>query len=172
MNKNSRNYFLEELLKAESSFESLSSENSLLLFSEYLASNPDFLYNISYLKDSIKECKSFYNEYKKAYQKFVSICSSLHNPAQYSITIIFDRTIKYHLTNEETTNLFDDLISEIQYNKSSKRTIHFLFHPDDKVEIEDIYICYLDKMQLLELFNKFLIKIGSMLEQNKESNEK
>lgn len=70
----------------------------LFLFSSYIASNPNFKYNTTYLTDSIDKFFSdleIYSHKKKIYEEIIDYLNKL-NSSKYEIEVEFDSKFKYN----------------------------------------------------------------------------
>jgi len=158
--ENSKNYnqilTLETLIKSP-----IIDPNILNLFSSYIATNPDFKYNTTYLTDSIQCFASDIEIFKIKFLIFKEIADKLHKALKqkYFVNVIFDEIFLCDAKNNssveiitDNSNLFrfdsigrKDCIIKLEYRKieNSIEAIEYIHRIDNiqlnnKEEIEPI----------------------------------
>ena len=135
----------------------------LYLFSSFIASNPDFKYNITYLSDEISDFLRTLEGFKEKYKLFSKKIVDFHSnvKGKYIIDVIFDEVFKFTIGNEIIESFCIDKNEHFPFYQLGKKnfTVRFVFnqelvylHEISNFEVED-------QKEIDTLFEEFIIKI-------------
>jgi len=131
----------------------------LYLFSMYIASNPDFKYNYTYLTDSIE---LFFDDYKKfsakqvVFRKIIKHIKTKTNN-EYDIDIIFDSTFRYNvLKSTEIETVSENDLCRFDHIGDKSFIIKFLINAPKHIE-------YVFEIEKYDNIDEWKTKIDSFL---------
>jgi len=170
----SKKELLKSLIKKESSKQE---ESTLKQFSHYIACNPEFKYNTTYLTDEIQnfiEDKKFFSERFKTY---VDLIMKLHmsQNKKHTITVVINDVFKFNLTADLEFNesmhseICNDNIGDYRFDLIGNKdlTIKFLHKTMQYITIETTHELKdknrgLINEKIIELFKEFTNEIENI----------
>lgn len=113
-------------------------QDLLYLFSFYIASNPDFKYNTTYLTDSID---SFFEDqecFKIKQNTFHNIIDYLKDQTKgkYEIEVVFDHVFKYNVNESQDLEVFNETNSPFSFYKLGEKSfmMKLIFLQPNRIE--------------------------------------
>lgn len=151
MNSNNSNKI--EILKA---FLEEDKKNPLELFSLFVASNPDFKYNITYLTDQIGSFRESRLELEKRFSQFLKVINQIRKDAPKEISgyLIFDNVFQFGInTNKEDRLEFINL-DLFRFDKLTRNCYLVKFILGDKNNPEKIETYKINQMKDTDIESK------------------
>lgn len=112
------------------------------LYSYYIASNPDFKYNPTYLTDLIDDFFSDLEFYRKKIKVFIKVLNHIKGKVKkhFTITAIFDSAFQYEISNGEYKRIENVAETDFSFHKLNKEnfTIGLKCTQEDDSEPKDL----------------------------------
>jgi hypothetical protein len=129
--------------------------NILNLFSSYIASNPDFKYNTTYLTDSIQSFASDIEIFKIKFLIFKEIADKLHKVVKQKcfVNVIFDEIFLCDTKNNSSIEIITDNSNLFRFDTIGRKdcTIKLEYR---KIENSNEAIEYIHRIDNIQLNNK------------------
>lgn len=147
-----------------------SGKDILYLFSSYIASNPDFKYNTTYLTDKIDSFLTGHSDYQEKYEHFdivIDEISRLIN-GKYIIKVTFDKAFQFRLNKTITSKKIDAekgfRFDQIGSKETNMILTHDLANSNKKIEY---HYYYKDFNEItLEEVNSIVTSFSKIIESN------
>lgn len=148
--------FLNSFLKRKS----IGNEYSLKLFAFYIASNPDFKYNITYLTDQISSFTKSSAELKLRFNHFEKIIAWVRKqtPKEKKGYLIFDNVFQFEVNIDEEDRLTFNNLNSYRFDKINSENYTVKFILGDKNDPQKIETYKINRMKDFDNESKIEIK--------------
>jgi hypothetical protein len=136
-------------------------KNPFEMFSLFIASNPDFKYNISYLTDQIEFFKVNRIELKNRFRQFEKIIIQLRKQTPFAVKgyLIFDNIFQYEINNNnEEDHLAVINLDSYRFDKIDSRNYIVKFMLGDRINPEKFETYKIDRETNTDIESQIAIK--------------
>jgi hypothetical protein len=116
-------------------------QDLLYLFSAYIASNPDFKYNLTYLTDSIDsffQDQISFNDKQNVFYKVIDYIKE-ETLGKYKIEVIFDSVFKFNLYESTDLEILSENNSTFHFNRMGDKSFIMKLSLLEPTEIDYLY---------------------------------
>lgn len=135
-------------------------KNPFEMFSLFIASNPDFKYNISYLIDQIELFKKSREELKDRFNHFEKTITLINKntPDDLRCLLIFDNVFQYEINRNEEDRLTFINLDSYRFDRIDSKNYIVKFILGDKNDPERIATYKIDRETNTDIESKIAVK--------------